>query len=142
MANQFGVGYNFGFTGTDGIVISGTGIGTLTLQNASLSNTADKAEVRDGDGDLANVTFYNLGNKATLEYMPRGTTVALAVAASTIPTQGTIVTITTCASLTDLVASTWYVDGEPQISGSNTDFKRVTLPLSKHAGITAAVAAS
>ena len=141
MATLLGVAYNFAFTGTDGIVMSGTGVGTLTLQSANLSNTADVADVRNAAGDFVQKTFYNFGNKATLEYLPRGSGIADAITQSTIPLQGAIITITTCTNMPALVASTWFVEGEPTISGGNTDYKKVTLTLSKYAGITAATSA-
>lgn len=139
-ATSLGVAVNFAFTGTDGAAFTGTGIGTFTLQSAKHSKTADRYEVKDAAGVLSNVTFANPGEHAVLEYLIRGSGLADALTQTKIPYQGIVVAITACASLPEIVGTTngiWFVDGEPEISGSNTDFKKVTLPLTKNPGISA-----
>lgn len=137
MGQLKGAAVNFGFTGTDGIAESNL-TGKMQLQSADYESTADEEQIRDADGDLVNRTFYNLGFKATLEYIPSGADIATAVTNTALIAVGTVINITACASLPALVASSWVVVPGGKITGSNTSAKRITLPLEKHAGITAA----
>lgn len=144
MATQLGsVVCNFGFeTTTNGITMSGTGIGTFTPQSASHSKQASVEEVKSAAGETVQRAFYDFSEDATLEYMVSGSTIADAKTQATIPAPGTIVSITACASMPSIIATNWVVEPGVSIGGSNTDFKRVSLPLKKHAGITAASTAS
>ncbi len=132
-----GVAVNFGFTGTDGIAESTILTGKMQLQEADLENTSDEEQVRDALGALTNRSFYNPGFKASLRYVPSGAAVSNAVTNTTIPVQGTILSITACASMPDLVKTNWVVVGGVKVSGSNTKAKEVSLNLEAHAGITA-----
>lgn len=134
MASILGTAVNFGFTGVNGITITGVS-GTL-LQSADLANQADVEEVRDADGDIVSRAFYNQSQDATLEYVVTGTNLAGAVTNSSLPTPGALLIITACASLPDLIATTWVVEPGPKVSGTNTTTKRITLGLKKHAGVT------
>lgn len=141
MAVSNGTAVNFGFTGSNGIAI--TGISGTLLQNVDYSAEADKDEVRSGVGDIVNRNWYDQRLKATLEWVITGTGLANAISNTAIAsmTPGTIIVITACASAPDLVATSWEVQSGASIKGSNTNAKRVSLPLEKRAGITAASSA-
>ena len=137
MATSNGTAVNFGFTGSNGIVITGVS-GTL-LQSADYSAEAGKDEVRSGVGDIVNRNWYDQHLKATLEWAITGSGLAAAITNTAVAAllPGTIIVISACASVPDLVATTWEVQ-RVSIKGSNTNAKRVTLELEKRAGITAA----
>lgn len=137
MSISNGTAVNFGFTGVNGLACSNiNGI----LQSSDHSVEADKDEVRSGIGDIVNRNWYDQHAKATLEFVITGATnsLAAALAATTLANlaPGTIISITACASDPDLVATTWEVQSGAAIKGSNTNAKRLTVPLEKRAGIT------
>ena len=136
-----GTAVNFVFTGTNGITI--TGISGTLLQSAEYSAEADKDEVRSAVGDIINRNWYDQRTKATLEWVITGTGLANAITNTAIAslTPGTIITISACASMPDLVGTTWEVQSGASIKGSNTTAKRLSVPLEKRAGITAASSA-
>jgi hypothetical protein len=136
-----GTPVNFGFTGTNGITISGIS-GTL-LQSADVSAEADKEEVRNGVGDIVSRGWFDQHYKAALEWVISGTGLANAITNTTLVglTPGTIINITACASMPDLIASSWEVMSGAKTSGSNTVAKKFSVPLEKRAGITAVASA-
>ncbi len=129
-----GKAVNFGFTGTDGIAAT-LFTGKIQLQNADLAASTDQEEVRDSVGAFVNRTFYNPGFKATLTYIPSGTAASDAITNTVLSVIGTIISITACANIPDLIKTNWVILG-CKISGSNTKAKEVTLDLEAHAGIT------
>jgi hypothetical protein len=137
MPTQLGAAVNFGFAGTDGIA-SSLLTGKMFLQSSDYSKSADEEQVRDGEGALVNRTFYNPGEKASLEYVPKGSTKANAISNTTIPDVGTLVVITACENLPALVKTNWVVVGEPKITKGSNNAAKITLALEAHAGITAA----
>ena len=139
MSTQVGAAAcDFGFnTTTGGITISGTGVGTLLLQSGSVSNQAKVEEAMDSVGSTVQRAFYDQSQDASLEYVVKGSSITDAKAQATIPDPGSIVTITACASFPALVQTNWIVEPGVQMSKSNTSFNKVTLPLKRHAGITA-----
>lgn len=137
-ATVLGSAVNFGFTGTDGIAESTILTGKIILQSADYSAGADEEQIRSAVGDVVTRSFYNAHNKATLEYVATGASKSAAQTNSTIPTPGTILSITACASIPGLVKTNWVVVGEPKVSLSNTTAARVSLNLEAHAGVTAA----
>lgn len=130
---------NFGFHSTAlGITISG--ITGWLIQNGSHTKNADVYEVRDGDGDVVQRTFYNFNDDASLECIITDATNqagAITNTTSALQTPGTIISITACAAMPSLVATNWQVESGIEISGSITDAKKVVCKLKKHAGITA-----
>ena len=135
MATTLGTPVNFGFTGTNGITIPGIS-GTL-LQSADLTNQADVEEVRDADGDVVSRSFYNQNNDASLEYVVTGTTLADSITNTALQTPGTIIVITACTSMPELIATNWVVEPGVKVTGIHTSFKRITLSLKKYAAVTA-----
>lgn len=133
-----GLAVNFGFTGTNGITI--TGISGTLLQNVDYSAEADKEEVRDGGGNIVSRNWYDPHLKCSLEWIISGTGIANAIANTTTTpiAPGTIIVITACASLPDLVGTNWEVMSGVAIKGGNTNSKRCTVPVERRAGITAA----
>jgi hypothetical protein len=125
-------------TTTNGITISGTGVGTFLLQSSSTTYESKLEEVMNAAGDTVQRAFYDPSVTATLEYVINGTSIADAKTQTTMPLPGVIVSITACASHPQLVASNWVVESSPTLSKSNTSFGRVTLNLRAHSGITAA----
>lgn len=140
MATNLGTAVVFGYTGTNGIVI--TGISGTLLQSAEHSAEADREDIRDGDGDIVAHNFHDQNRKATLEWVVTGTGLANAIVnrtlASLVP--GTIIAIATCASDPDLVASTWVIMSARSV-GSNTTSARISVQIEKRAGVTAAASA-
>ncbi len=132
-----GKSVNFAYTGTDGIAATLL-TGKMQLQSTDLSNSTDEEQIKDSLGALVNRTFYNPGFKATLEYIPSGAAASDAITNTALTAIGTIVSITACANVPDLIKTNWIVLGF-KISGSNTTAKKVTLELEAHSGITAAL---
>ncbi len=127
---------NFGFTGVGGITI--TGISGILLQTAEQTKAADCEVGRNGVGDEVAHGWYNPHDEGSLEWIVSGTGLADAITNTTIvKTPGTIIVITACANMPDLVATNWEVQSGAKTSGSNTSFKRITLPVKKFPGITA-----
>ena len=141
-----GTAVNFGFSGTaGGVTITTPAVfsGNLLLQSADFSQGADNEKTRDEVGNVVVEAYYDFHQKSTLEWVIKSTGIAAAIAASTLATvtPGTFVTISACQAMPDLVGTTWYVDGEPKIAGTNVNAKKVTLNLMKRAGITGPAAA-
>lgn len=137
MGQPNGIAVNFGFTqsasGQAGIVWTLSG---YLMQNADYSAEADMDEVRILQGDKASRNWYDIHRKATLEFVITGATnsIAAALANTTLAnlTPGTIITITECLSMPELVtfnSGKWEVQAGAAIKGSNTNSKRLTVPL-------------
>ncbi|HEV2350802.1 MAG TPA: hypothetical protein VG028_13255 [Terriglobia bacterium] len=136
-----GTAVNFGFTGTaNGITISGI---SGFLQSAEYSNEADHDDVRNNIGDIVARGWYDFHQKGTFEWVISGTGLADAITKTTIAslTPGTIITITACASLPDLVGTKWEVVAGVSIKGSNTNAKRISVPVEFRSGIQSAAPA-
>ncbi len=141
MATINGTAVNFGFTGTNGIAI--TGISGTLLQSAEHSKMADKEETRSGIGDIITRGWHDQHDAATLEWVITGTGLADAITNTSLTglVPGTIIVITACASMPSLVATTWEVQSGAKIVGSNVNSKRISVPIEKRAGITAVASA-
>lgn len=63
------------------------------VQSVSYEHGADKAEVKGDDGEVKSVIFSNVNERITVEVVPTGTTIALAVASNVLPAIGADVTI-------------------------------------------------
>jgi hypothetical protein len=136
MATQLGKPVSVGFAGTDGIAETTFLTGKIILQSADFENAADKGEVRNAAGDVVSEYFYNQSSKANLEYFATGTTIAGVTANLSLPTIPTILNITACADLPALIKTNWMYKGGGKITGSNTDAKKITLPLEALTNIT------
>jgi hypothetical protein len=126
----------FGFTGSNGIAI--TGISGTLLQSTDHSAEADHEDTRNGIGDIVARAWYDQHRRATLEWVVTSTTLTLALAANTLSsvTPGTILVVSACASDPDLVATTWEVMSAKS-SHSNTSSAKISVQLEKRAGIAA-----
>jgi hypothetical protein len=143
-----GVAVNFGFSGaatadkSSGIAI--TELKGVLLQSAEQTKASDMDTARSGQGDEIAHGHYNFHDEATIEYIVAGTAIGDGVTSGTAvfnsvpPLAGTFVTITACASQPDLVTSKWEVQPGAKVVGSNTNFKRMTVPIKRYANITAA----
>src|SRR5690348_10969015 len=133
MPNQNGRAVNFGFTGADGIII--TGISGTLLQSADQSAVADKEEARTLQGDIVARQWYDVHAVAVLEWVIAGVTnsIASALVNTTLSAMqpGTIVNISQCNSMPDLVGSNWEVMSGVSIKGSTTTNKRLSVTLEK-----------
>lgn len=140
MATINGTAIVFGFTGTNGIAI--TGISGTLLQSTDQSAEADHEDVRNGIGDIVARGWYDQNRKATLEWVVTGTGLANAIVNNTLATllPGAIIVISACASNPDLIATNWEVMTSKNV-GSNTSSARITAQLEKRAGITAVASA-
>lgn len=137
MATIVGKPVSFGFSGTDGIAETTYLTGKIILQNVEHEYMSDEEQIRSAAGALVTRSFYNPGDKATLEYIPTSTTLSGVTANVTAPAVGTILNITACADMPQLIKSNWVVVPGAKVVGSNTAAKKITLPLEAHAGITA-----
>lgn len=141
MANKFlGVGVNFGVAGTTGI--TGTGIGTFTLQTQKHSKSREKDVVKNAEGTDVQATLFNPTEEATFEYVITATTTAGAVSATKIPEPGTIVTVVNPSQYAELAGTTWFVWNDAEVSFSNTGAAKVTLHLKRWLGTGAITAVS
>ena len=139
MATINGTPVNFGFTGSNGIAITGQ-TGAL-IQNAEHSKQGEREKVRNGVGDTITHGHYDIHDQVSLEYIitdPTNIAGAITNTTAALLTPGTIIVITACPSMPSLVATTWEVQSGAKISGSNTNAKRATIPLEKYTGITGA----
>lgn len=145
-AGAVGTAVNFAFTqsagGTQGIVI--TGLSGYILQNAEYSAEADKEEARSIGGDVISRNWYDQHRKGTLEFVISGATnsIAAALANTTLNslTPGSIISITECQSMPELVTlnnGKWEVQAGASIKGSNTNNKRLSIPVETRPGIQA-----
>ena len=130
----------FGYTGTNGITITGVD-GTL-LQSTDHSAEADHEDIRDAIGNIVSRSWYDQHRKATLEWIVTGTGLADAITHNTLTPilPGMIIVITVCASDPDLVATSWEVMSSKS-SHSNTSSAKISVQLEKRAGITAVAGA-
>lgn len=137
---MLGLAVNFGFSGTDGIAATEF-TGKLILQSGDVSLESDEEQVMNAVGSLATRNFYNGSKKATLEFVPTGSDIATAISNSTIGTAypiGTLVNITACDSMPDLVCTStqrWVIVPGVKISKTNNGAAKISLPLEFHAEI-------
>ena len=133
MANTFlGVGVTFGVAGTTGI--TGSGIGTFTLQTQKHSKHREMDMVRDAVGTEVQGTLYNPTEEASFDYVASGATTALAATATSIPDMGTLVTVSAASPYAAIGGTTWFVMTAPEISFSNVGSAKVTLALKRWLG--------
>lgn len=135
-----GKAVNFAFTGTDGIADANATYltGKMQLQELDHELMSDEEQVRTAAGALVNRSFYNPGDRANLKYIPSGAAAADAIANTTLPPIGTVLSITACASEPSMVKTNWVVI-KPKLVKSNTKATEISLELEAHAGITAAL---
>lgn len=126
--------------GVAGTTFTITAVGTLILQDMEHSKEADKEDILDEDGDLTARIHYNFREKATFNYVVKGTGIADAKTQSTIPAIGAIGTVANTTSYTAVAGTNWEVMGV-RTRGTNTAALRITLELEKNAGITATAGA-
>lgn len=134
-----GVAINFA-GGVKGTTFTITGVGTLILQDMDHAKEADKEDILDEDSELAARTWFNRREKATFNYIVKGSDLAGAKTQSTIPALGAIGTVANTTTYAAVAGTNWEVIGV-STKGSNTTALRVSLQLEKNAGITAAAAA-
>ena len=134
MANKFlGVGVNFGLASTG---FTGSGIGTFKLQDNDHSKKAKTEDIQDENGRTVQRSVFDESEEATFEYIPSGSTTALAVAASTIPDIGTLATVTDTTNYTAIAGTNWIV-ADVTTKRTNKGALKVTLKLERFPGITA-----
>lgn len=137
-----GIPINFGFQGTaaadgsQGITI--TGLNGVLLQSADQAKQAEQEKARDGNGNSVVHAWSDIHDEATLEYIVTGSNLAATLTNTALQTPGTILVISTCTSMPSLVGTNWEVQAGAKISGSNTTAKKITIPVHKYPGITAA----
>ncbi len=138
-----GTAVNFGFHGTNTIAAPVAFSGRFILQSGDVAQGATNERTMDEVGNVVVSAWMDFHQKATLEWVVKGTGLGDSLTGSTIATltPGTFVSISACTSMPDLVGSTWETVSEPKISGSNTSAKKVSLSLEKRAGITGLAAA-
>jgi hypothetical protein len=139
--NVNGVPVNFAFLGTNGITVAGL-VGQFELQDAEVSAEAENEVSRNAQGDKMNRAWYDRHNKARLTAVIIGSGLAAAIANSTVNNYlpGSFVQVTACQSMPDLVGKMWEVQSGASIKGSNTNAKRLDLPLEYNPNITGTAA--
>ena len=129
------------FWGVDGITY--TGFGTTSgasrqTQSADLTVTSDRKEIRDGDGCVKSIVYYNHNRTLDLEITPTGTTQALAATASdeTILPAGTKLVVANATDDGDEIdsaegagAAGAYVVQESSLSRSNESEAKISVSL-------------
>ena len=136
MSTINGTAVNFGFTGTNGIAI--TGLSGILLQSSDTSAEAERSEVANGVGDHVTHAFFDQHLKASLEWTVTGTSISNAVTNTTLASllPGAFIVVTACASNPDLIA-TWEVQSGATIKKTNKDSARISVSIEKRANITA-----
>lgn len=134
-----GVGINFGATGT---TITGSAVGTFTLQGYDFSNSREKDVIKDGFGTDVQATLFNPTNEATFEYVISAATGAAAITATVIPDIGAIITVANTTDHPALASTSWFVWNDPVVTASNVKAKMVKLHLKKWTGTNAITAVS
>lgn len=134
-----GTAINFGFTGTNGITI--TGISGTLLQSAEHEAMSDCEVTKDGIGAEVCHGWHNYQDHAKLEWVVTGSGLAAAITNTALIAPGTFVVITACASMPSLVGTTWECQSGCKISGTNVNSKKISVTLKKVAGITAVASA-
>ena len=90
--------------------VSGTGVGTGTVQSVDFTEESDEKSIKGADGATACVVFSDQRQTCTVEIIPSGTTKALAKAANVLPAVGATITLTD-ADDTEVAATTWIFLG-------------------------------
>lgn len=134
-----GIPVNFGFTGANGIVVTEL-TGKLVLQSAEQSKGASLEVALGGQGDHLAHGWHDIHDEATLECIITDPTLtANAVTNTSLAAlgPGAFINITACASRPDLVKK-WEVQANARITGSNTNFAKVSIPIHYRSTIQAA----
>jgi len=136
MATLHGGAVNFGFTGTDGIAEANL-TGKIFLQSTNLDEEGSDLEIPGPDGETAARVDYDTRQRATLEFIPKGADAAAARTNTTLANfaKGTMINITACASMPQLVQSNWIVT-RGHIEHSNTGAAKIRLELIRYPGVT------
>lgn len=129
------------FWGVDGITYTGFGTTADTsrqTQSADLTVTSDRKEIRDGDGAVKAMVYYNHNRTLELEITPTGTTQAKAATASdeTILPAGTKLVVANAANDGDEIdagegagAAGAYIVQESSLSRSNESEAKISVSL-------------
>jgi hypothetical protein len=134
MATLKGLGV---FWGLEGVTYTGFGTVTAQTQSADLNVTADEKQIRDADGDVISVVYYNQTRTLDLEVVPTGATIALAQASSAafMVNSGTIITVTDTQAGLEIDsaegsgAAGVYILKESRLSRSNENEARISMSL-------------
>jgi hypothetical protein len=134
MATLKGLGV---FWGLEGVTYTGFGTVTAQTQSADLNVTADEKQIRDADGDVISVVYYNQTRTLDLEVVPTGATIALAQASSAafMVNSGNIITVTDTQAGLEIDsaegsgAAGVYILKESRLSRSNENEARISMSL-------------
>ncbi len=133
MATVNGVPVNFTF---GSVAIAITNITGALFQTVSYKKNTERKIVKNQSGDRVTSAHADATYSATLKWKVTGTSMAAALANTTLNAPGSYVIITACAALPDIVNNTdkWEVlSGE--VSHSNEDVAEISLDIEKAAGI-------
>lgn len=129
------------FWGVDGITYTGFGStsgASRQTQSADLTVTSDRKEIRDGDGCVKSIVYYNHNRTLDLEITPTGTSQALAATASdeTILPAGTKLVVANATDDGDEIdsdtgagAAGAYIVQESSLSRSNESEAKISVSL-------------
>jgi hypothetical protein len=137
-----GIPVNFGYTGTNGIVITEMS-GKLLLQSSDLAKIADLETVRGGQGDHVFHGWYDIHDEASIEAVITDVaSTAAAIVNTTLAAAkpGDFINITTCQSHPGLVGK-WEVQSNAKITKTNTTCAKISIPIHLRAGIQAVAGA-
>jgi hypothetical protein len=132
----WGVG---GITLTAGIVTANS---AAKVQSFNFDRTSDKAEIKDGDGEVCGQTFYNAKRTLSLTVVPSGATISAAglSADAWTPAPGTKITL---ADADGAILDADYNLVSAKLRGSNTEARMADIELERYDAndVTATIAA-
>ncbi len=105
-------------------------LGTFFPQSRDHTKKSDKEEVRNGEGCIEQVTYYNKTEEATFVYVPKGSGTGGNLPVS-LPEVGTTVTVADANGYDAITGSNWIID-ELSTQGSNTGAMRETAKLVRY----------
>jgi hypothetical protein len=121
--------------GKAGSAITISGFATFLLQNLDLTHKFDKREVKDANGDDAQLSARNAYMEMTVDFIPSGGSRAAAVAVG-----NTTVTPLAAVTLANFEVTAcngvWIYQGDSKLSLKNTENASYSLPLRRYTNTT------
>jgi hypothetical protein len=134
-----GTPVNFSFQSVAGIVIAG--VSGILLQSANLKKPTKRVLVMDGNGNRTTSVHSDPIQTLTIKYKVGGIGLAAAIVNTTIPANGTLLTITSFPTMPDVAGGQIMEVINAELTGSNEDVKEITIDLEYAPNIQAAAAA-
>lgn len=120
--------------GNSGSAITVSGFATFLLQNLDLTHKFDRREVKDAEGNDAQLSARNAYVEMTVDFVPSGANRAAAVAVVAFPTALAKVTIANCE--VGEVNGDWVYMGDAKLQLKNAENGTYSLPLRQYTNST------